>query len=128
MMAELFIILPYPPDWLSPNKWTHPVHRGKAAKGYRRDCGWAAKDAALKAALRRPLPPPVVAEVTFIVPDNTRRDADNLMAMLKAAWDGCQDAGVLEDDSAAKFRPQLVEVRVEKGRRAVEVLLRSEGT
>jgi Holliday junction resolvase RusA-like endonuclease len=70
------------------------------------------------------LKPPVTADVTFVVPDRRRRDMDNLLAMLKPAWDGLVDAGLLVDDSAEMLRLGAPKMRVEKGQQYVEVRLR----
>ncbi|KKN20457.1 hypothetical protein LCGC14_0935380 [marine sediment metagenome] len=49
------------------------------------------------------LRPPVHAVVTFLMPDRRRRDRDNMLAAFKPAWDGFQDAGLIEDDSTDKL-------------------------
>ena len=53
------------------------------------------------------------ADVTpvFRFGDKRRRDKDNLLASLKAAFDGLTDAGVWTDDSEATYLP----VRIETG-------------
>lgn len=116
--------LPYPPPELNPNR-ARRLHWSRVAavrKAYRRE-GWLAGYAA-KAAHKgqSPLRSPVTARITVVVPDHRRRDEDNLLASLKAAWDGCVDAGVLEDDSHDKFRVEVVAWRVEREKR-IEVEL-----
>lgn len=125
--ARLSLMLPWPPKELSPNARVHWAALAPIKAGYREECGWRAKvgetDKGFLPQSMRPLPPPVRATVTFVVPDRRRRDVDNLMASVKAAWDGCVDAGLLEDDSADKFTPRPADpaFRVEKGERYVEV-------
>ena len=62
---------------------------------------------------RFPLKSPVTAQVTFVVPDNRRRDSDNHMAMLKPLWDGLVAIEVLEDDSHDKLK--IAEPKWERG-------------
>ncbi len=112
---------PWPPKELSPNARVHWAKLAKAKARYAIDCGWAAKahigqhsTIALTIDRRRfPLKPPVRAEVTFIVPDNRRRDSDNHMAMLKPLWDGLVAIEVLEDDSHDKLK--IAEPKWERG-------------
>ena len=116
------LTMPFPPAELNPNRarglrwWT----LGQARKLYRETCGWEAKDQAKGVRLS----PPVLATVTFVVPDHRRRDVDNLLAALKPCWDGLVDAGVLADDSHDKLRMGAPVVRVEKGQRYVEIELK----
>jgi crossover junction endodeoxyribonuclease RusA len=63
--------------------------------------------------------PPCYVRVTFPVPDNRRRDADNPAPTVKAIVDGLVDAGLWPDDT-----PEWVETlgsRFEKG--ATEVVV-----
>ena len=55
-------------------------------------------------------------DVTFVVPDNRRRDKGNLIGAFKPALDGIVDAGVLVDDSWQHCDDQY-HVRYEKGQR-----------
>ncbi len=112
---------PWPPKELSPNARVHWAKLASAKARYAADCGWAAKahvgqhsTMALNLDRRRfPLKPPVRAQVTFVVPDNRRRDSDNHMAMLKPLWDGLVEIGVLDDDSHDKLK--IAEPKWERG-------------
>ena len=53
-----------------------------------------------------------MSQATFYFRDLRRRDRDNLLASLKAAFDGLADAHILEDDSGLVHLP----VRIEKDR------------
>lgn len=52
-----------------------------------------------KAANLKYLSPPVEVTLHYQPRDKRRRDADNLVAPLKALCDGLVDAGVVEDDT-----------------------------
>ncbi len=99
---KITVRLDWPPRELSPNARSHWARRQRWVRTYRGE----AKVAALTAmgTQRFTLRPPVAAMVVFHPPDGRSRDQDNLLAMLKPAWDGFQDAGIIEDDSADKLR------------------------
>lgn len=137
---EVRIELPFPPAGLNPNRKSHYMVKAKIVRDYRADCGWCAKGARagmgsflLDEKDRRrwtdwPLEPPVSARVTFVVPTRHKRDTDNLLAMLKPAWDGLTDAGVLEGDDAERLHIEVNPVLAyDKGRSGVIVELSSRG-
>jgi len=107
-MTEVTLELPFPPRVLSPNARVHWRQKAAAAAEYREQCGWAAKEAVQRVGR---LEPPVHADVTFTLPSRRRRDADNLMAMLKPAWDGLVDGGLLQDDRVGMFELGQPKVR-----------------
>lgn len=117
-MKSLLVVLPLPPIEVSPNYRSRTHHaRMRGIASYReaarviglaakRKEGWEAPDLA-------------VARSTFYL-GRTRlkkaggddrlarpKDRDNAMACLKAAFDGLCDAGVIQGDTAAHFRPDL---------------------
>lgn len=47
-------------------------------------------------------------QITVTPPDRRRRDKDNLLASLKAAFDGAQDAGLIADDSGLTYLPIVI--------------------
>ena len=53
-------------------------------------------------------------DVTFVVPDNRRRDKSNLSSAFKPALDGIVDTGILVDDSWQHCDDQY-HVRLERG-------------
>src|SRR3990167_2941520 len=103
MTAQSIILsLPWPPDELHPNKAVrlHWSVKAKARRMYREQVGWLAKEAQIEQLKSSTLKPPVIAQTTFFVPNRRRRDVDNLMASLKAAWDGIVDAGLMKYDNS----------------------------
>lgn len=98
MNESVSIILPLPPRSLSPNC---PVGsrggrfaKAAAAKKYRQKARETAEAASIESG------PWKLASVTasFFFPTKRRRDQDNAMAMLKPAYDGLVDAGLVVDD------------------------------
>lgn len=131
MSRAVRLELPYPPAGLNPNRLRrlHWSQRSRVVREYREEIGWDSKVCAQKMMAiggpTFPLKPPVEATVTFVVPDRRKTDEDNLLAMLKPAWDGLVDAGVLTGDSHDVFRVTRTEVRVEPGESRVIVELKS---
>jgi len=83
------IELPYPPKELSPNATLHWAKKMKFKKSYRQTC-WAL-------ALSQKLTAPsgegkIDIHITFYPPDRRHRDADNMVASIKAGLDGVADA------------------------------------
>lgn len=121
----LEIPLPYPE--LSPNfRPRFPAEKHTAIKAYREFVEVRARNARILGGLRRPLETPVGARIVYVVQRNLRRDADNLLAQLKGAFDGMVRAGVLEDDSAAKLKIRELDVVVRKGLREGFVVIELE--
>lgn len=82
------ITLPWPAKELSPNWRGYWSVRAKAVKAYRKAAGWAtvaSKD-------RVEGDGPIYLHVYFYPPDDRRRDGTNMLASLKAAFDGIADA------------------------------------
>ena len=103
------IKLPLPDRRLSPNARTHWRSKAAATKALRQ----AARDAAAIAMRSTDEPLPMGAAkvtVTYRVADRRRRDRDNLLAMLKAAFDGIADAGLVEDDADFTYAPVRLDV------------------
>lgn len=84
------LTLPWPPKDLSPNARVHWTKRSKAAKAYRKECGWQV----VAAGPRPKFAPsgPITLDVEFVEPDNRKRDLDNMLASIKAGIDGIADA------------------------------------
>lgn len=130
-MTDVRLELPFPPKELSPNARPNRWVKAKSVREYRDACGWAAVAVFGPGRLRKPrLTPPVRAAVTFVVPTRHKRDEDNLLAMLKPAWDGLVDAGVLAGDDSERFSVEstfiaVTEEAIHKNRSYVIVVLRS---
>lgn len=95
------IILPLPPRVLSPNAHAGGSMRGRmmraaASKRYRRLAEAAAEAARVESG---PWERATVA-ARFFHATNRRRDDVNHLAMLKPAYDGIVDAGILVDDDS----------------------------
>ena len=112
------VTLNLPPSELSPNVRKGKVTRKKmsAVRAYRKYAG-----SMFTASGIAPWWPAGVATVRarFYHPVRRKRDRDNAAAMLKPAWDGLQDAGIVRDD----FRLfQLVpELGIDKKNPRVEI-------
>lgn len=90
------ITLPLPPKELSPNARVHWAAKARAVKGYR-EYAWAEA----KRLIGRDAAPKwknATAQATFHFLTFARRDKDNFQAMLKPAFDGIRDAGIIDDD------------------------------
>ena len=116
---KLKIILPLPPKELSPNYTvgSRGGRLGKASKiaKYRHDskiAGLCSMSGGEIFNWER-----ATIQMTFFFRDKRRRDKDNLLASIKAAADGLQDAGVIANDSGLTFLP--VEVAVDRLRNGI---------
>lgn len=113
-MPRLTITVPLPPKECQPNFHGHwrARHRAvsgtKTLPGYRSAC-WAEAVTALCAA-RMPAPNVKAAtvHVTAYYKTATRRDADNILASFKAAFDGFTDAHIWVDDCGVTHKPVTI--------------------
>jgi Holliday junction resolvase RusA-like endonuclease len=115
----MLIVLPLPPRECSPNWRGHWTKRAAAVKCYR-EHAWAE---ALANIHMEPGMPWRAATVKchFVFKRPGRRDKDNLLARMKAAFDGFADAGMVADD--ADFTYQPVSVAVDRDNPRVEVTI-----
>ena len=92
-MSDLVIPLPWTTPPVSLNARQHHHVKAKAVAQALTEARWAIRAAKV--------PRVVGAEVTlhYRVPDNRRRDADNLAGTLKVCQDALVQEGVLPDDS-----------------------------
>ena len=102
--SDRVFVLPWPAPELSPNVHVAWPGRARAVKTARLIAWALALEWKGEQDRWTPLVPPVTADITFVVTDRRRLDADNMLARLKPTWDGFVDAGLLDDDSAEKFR------------------------
>lgn len=89
------VTLPWPPTALNPNtaRRLHWSKRAKAAKRYKKDCGWICQAARL-----RPVAfSEAAVAITFHPPDAQRRDLDNMLAAIKAGLDAISIAIDVDD-------------------------------
>jgi len=113
------VALPLPPKELSPNTRCHWGKKAKAIAEYRANAAnyaaslvWRDEDANFQTAKE---------QTTFYFRDKRRRDADNLLAMLKSAFDGIVDGGILADDSGLTHLPIIVLVDKENPRVEIRI-------
>ena len=112
---EIGVVLPLPDRRLSPNARVCWQAKARSVKAYR----------AFTFSLAQRYPrawKSAEAQATFYFGDRRRRDRDNLLASLKAAFDGIAAAGVVEDDADLTHLPVRIEVDRENPR--VEIILR----
>lgn len=82
------ISLPWPDKCLSPNARIHWAKKAKVTKASRTAAGWATIAAKTKVEGDGA----IYLHVYFYPPDNRRRDGTNMLASMKAAFDGIADA------------------------------------
>jgi crossover junction endodeoxyribonuclease RusA len=103
-MKQIRINLEMPHKHLSPNSRCHWAQKAKAKKEQRQSSRYLICMEMYWAGCTMPWK---TANVQIVVtpPDRRRRDKDNLLASLKAAFDGAQDAGLIADDSGLTYLP-----------------------
>jgi crossover junction endodeoxyribonuclease RusA len=116
MSKEVKVTLPLPPKQLSPNARVHWAVKAKAVKQYREDARWAVINHCHYHW------PAAEVQATFYHSRNARRDKDNLLSSLKAAFDGLVDGGLLSDDSGLTHLP--VRTDIDKKNPRVELTIR----
>lgn len=89
------LTLPWPPSCLTPNakRRSHWRAYAPATKAYREVCGWAAKEGGWT----RRNDPALHLSITFLPPDNRKRDLDGMLGAFKAGLDGLSDALGVDD-------------------------------
>lgn len=123
MSESVLLVLPLPPACLSPNR--PPASRGgriakaKAAKSYRNLAARAAGDQGVEGPWEL-----ASVEATFFHAQRRRRDDVNHLAMLKPAYDGLVDAGLLADDDSEHLTTLPCSFEVDRAAPRVELLLR----
>jgi Holliday junction resolvase RusA-like endonuclease len=121
MMASRRIILPLPDKWLKPNttiaSMAGRMAKSSATKKYREQACEQAKK------VDSTFGPHEHCEVQcfFYFKDARRRDKDNCLASMKAAFDGIADAGWVADD--ADFTHLPVQINKDKDRPRVEIVV-----
>ncbi|HWL54289.1 MAG TPA: hypothetical protein VNQ90_17750 [Chthoniobacteraceae bacterium] len=117
------IILPLPAKRLSPNCVVATrggrFAKASAVKRYRA----MAKEAVEAACVETGPWERALATVTFFWPDNRRRDEDNAVASLKAAYDGIVDAGLIVDDNSRHLRREMPVFAIDRASPRVEIVV-----
>ncbi len=114
------ITLPLPHPDLSPNARVHHMAKARAVKSHRGFAYMIARHhiGSLKLSA-------ATVQATFFFKAKRRRDPDNLLSSLKAAFDGMVDAGVFVDDCGLTHLP--VQQRIDKENPRVEITITAEG-
>ncbi len=124
---KLTVILPLPPPELSPNSRCHWAKKAKVTNKYRVDAFKAMTAAICNARLLKSVPwrGDIGVRSAFFFKAARRRDRDNALASLKAAFDGVADAGLVFDDD--QFVPYPAVLSVDRGNPRVELTFTTEG-
>ncbi len=116
MVNGFVLTLPLPTKYLSPNARCHWRTKAEAVKAYRSITRWAA-------ATRKPAGWETVDAASvrckFYFRVQRKRDRDNLLSMMKPAFDGLADAGIIANDSGFTYLP--IEFGYDKTRERVEI-------
>ena len=106
-MTSITITLPIPHPKLSPNARVHWAQKAKLVKSHRDNAAYRSI-AAIKG---REYPFWTKARVSVVAYFKTaaHRDADNIMASMKAYFDGIADAGIVDNDRAFSHEPLKIE-------------------
>jgi Holliday junction resolvase RusA-like endonuclease len=117
----LTIVLPLPSGHLSPNRppgsFGGRMRKARLTKRYLELARRAAEESGIESG---PWPLTKV-QTTYYHRQDRRRDSDNYMAMLKAAFDGVRDAGIIEDDDHRHLRREEPQFRIDKRSARVEL-------
>lgn len=115
MTMRNIVTFPWPPKELSPNSVIHWSKKSKKKKEYRTACWALALEAKLEAPKGEEKFP---IEITFYPPDKRHRDADNMVASIKAGLDGLADALKVNDK---RFLPNFKFTEEIKGMIVIEI-------
>lgn len=112
------ITLPLPNKNLSPNARCHWRVKAKATKRARADACIAGY---CECRGSRPRWSSATVQATFFFRSKIRRDRDNLLASLKAVFDGLADSGLIANDSGLTHLP--VKIEIDKADPRVELMI-----
>lgn len=93
----VLVILDPPPKELRPNTPTHYRPKAVATKRFRAHAGEETMVACYQYKVKRPLTTAIIG-ITFYFPTKAFQDRDNILASLKAGFDGMVDGGLFTDD------------------------------
>ena len=114
------ITLPLPPQHLKPNSRSHWRAKAKAVAQYRSDARYAAMAAAYDCQQIECFAAATV-RIRAYWPTTRKMDPDNLIASMKAAFDGLTDAGIWLDDRELTLLPCLQDKDAADPRIEIEV-------
>ena len=120
---ELIIVLPLPAKVLQPNctiaSWGGRMMKARATRKYKRLTREAVEDAKIESM-------PwwrCTVDAKFFYKTKRRRDQDNAMGSLKAAYDGIVDAGLVADDDYEHMKRLYVDFEIDKKHPRVELTI-----
>lgn len=116
----VIVVLPYPSSKLNAHNKGHWRNKSAVVKQYRTTAKLAASEHSTKSPIEQ-----ATISYRFFVPDNRRRDAANLIQMVKPGIDGIVDAGLIADDCWQKLTIGLVVVEIDRDNPRVELSIRS---
>ena len=123
MTESVLIALPLPHSCLSPNRPPGSIggrmRKAAAAKKHRKLARLAVEAQGVESG---PWSYATIA-ASFFHKTNRRRDDINSLAMLKAAYDGIVDSGLLEDDDGKHLESKKPSFAVDKKHPRVELLI-----
>ena len=119
MTEQATIILRLPNRALSPNARANHFARAAATKKYRREAREAAEAEGIESG---PWERATIA-ATFYHKTKRRRDDVNALAMLKPAYDGIVDAGLIVDDDSEHLTTLPASFALDKAAPRVELLI-----
>ena len=103
-MNEVTINIPIPAKELNPNSRVHWAVKARAVKKQRINVYWKLMGLATKNRILGYWNAATV-QIEATYKDKRRRDKDNLLASLKSAFDGAEDAGLIKNDSGFTYLP-----------------------
>ena len=108
-MQSVTIILPHPPAAVRPNARVHWARKAQAVKAYRTQSKVYTMQ---QLAGQKPMWKKARVLITWEAIHSMAPDPDNIVASMKAAFDGMQDAGVVVNDRGIwPERPVIVKNR-----------------
>ena len=120
------IVLPLPPQCLSPNR-THATRGGRfKTAAASKKCRKQARKASIEQQIADTPWAFASVRATFYHKQIRRRDDVNHLAMLKPAYDGIVDAGILLDDDANHLQTLPPRFKIDKKTSRVELTLKKE--
>jgi len=111
-----------PPEESSPNWRGHWTGRYKAGRVYHDAVYYCCVDAIYRAGQGRRPHSKSRLELTFVFPQQRKRDRDNLIAMFKPGLDAMVQAGLLEDDDSRHLEIGAVRVEVDRERAPLTII------
>jgi len=122
-VESVTIVLPLPAKVLQPNctigTYGGRMMKASAIKRYRR----LAMEALEAECIDTAPWPKVIVEAKFFFATKRRRDQDNAMGSLKAAYDGIVDSGLVVDDDYEHMKRTYVDFEIDKKHPRVELTI-----